>query len=843
MLQVVAAVGLTGYFSLRNGQKAVNQVAMQLRNEVTAHIQQQISNYIQTPQLVAQMNANAIHFEEISLQDASNLERRCWQQMALFQSLRPIAFSNVQGGIHAVDRLNDGTLVIRVIDASTGGKYHTYRTDDRGNRASLLEVNQTFDPRTRPWYRAAARASKPTWSEVYPYFSTDALAISAVQPLYETKTKKLLGVTNATLSLSQISQFLHTLKIGRSGQTFIVERSGNLVASSTTEKLFTLSSGKAKKQRLAATRSRDRITRLTAQYLQEHFSDLRRVKHSQQLDFEIGGERQLLQVTPFADAYGLDWLIVVIVPEADFMEHIEANTRIAILLCLGALLVATAIGMATSNWIAQPILRLSLASKSLAEKALTANLASGQLGQSVEANNIIELEVLAQAHSQMSTQLQGSFAALEKANEELELRVEQRTSELEKRTFQLQQAFDFEAMLKRITDKVRDSLDEGQILQSAVQELGLILKVDSCDTGKYNFEQSTSTICYEYITPGMPSAQGYVLLMTNLPEIHHQLLEGQPVQFCKLQSQARWGQKTLLACPIFDDQGVLGDLWLSRSKDAIFEDLEIRLVQQVANQCAIAIRQARLYQSAQAQVEELRELHQLKDDFLSTVSHELRTPISNMKLAIHMLKLGPEPVRFQKYLDILQAECNKEAALINDLLDLQKLEAERYSIFAGTIVLQDWIPALVEPFLSRAQSQQQTLQVDLSPELPPIVSDCNSLSRLLAELLNNACKYTAPGGGIRLQVHSASASIDADSNTTPLTIFAVSNEAEISDAELPRIFEKFYRVPQGDPWRQGGTGLGLALVQKLVEQLGGTLHVKSQAGWTTFTVALANLAE
>nr|WP_277874846.1 histidine kinase dimerization/phospho-acceptor domain-containing protein [Leptolyngbya sp. FACHB-16] len=101
---------------------------------------------------------------------------------------------------------------------------------------------------------------------------------------------------------------------------------------------------------------------------------------------------------------------------------------------------------------------------------------------------------------------------------------------------------------------------------------------------------------------------------------------------------------TTLACPIINDHSVIGDLWLYKAGEQCFEELEIRLVQQVANQCAIAVRQARLYQAAQLQVEELGRLNQLKDDFLSTVSHELRTPISNIKMATHMLEFILKPL-------------------------------------------------------------------------------------------------------------------------------------------------------------------------------------------------------
>ncbi len=113
-----------------------------------------------------------------------------------------------------------------------------------------------------------------------------------------------------------------------------------------------------------------------------------------------------------------------------------------------------------------------------------------------------------------------------------------------------------------------------------------------------------------------------------------------------------------------------------------------------------------------------------------------------------------------------------------------------------------------------------------------LVSDRASLERILAELLNNACKYTSAGGEIVVGV--------CDKSTEAATIFTISNPAEIPADQLPRIFEKFYRVPKGDRWQQGGTGLGLALVQKLVEQIQGTIRVESSRGWTTFTVVLPN---
>ncbi|MBD2077090.1 AAA family ATPase [Phormidium sp. FACHB-592] len=412
--------------------------------------------------------------------------------------------------------------------------------------------------------------------------------------------------------------------------------------------------------------------------------------------------------------------------------------------------------------------------------------------------------------------------------------------QVQERTAQLQRSLTFEATLKRITDKVRDSLDESQILQTTVEELAIVLGVDCCDAGIYDSEHQTSTIQYEYTT-SMDSIQGQVIQLDTMPDLYAQLLQGQDFQFCMIipETLRSKHQFAMLACPIVDNEGTLGDLWLFRPKEAAFSELEIRLVQQVANQCAIAIRQARLYQAAQTQVQTLEELNQLKDDFLSTVSHELRTPISNMKMAIYMLNQIPDPERQQRYLNILQYECAREAELINDLLDLQRLAVGTMSLNLETIQLQEWLPESLEPFYERTENRQQHLQVDIAPDLPPLTSDPASLSRIVAELLNNACKYTPPGEWIRIMIRIKAAMVGSQEPRYASLVISVSNSGvEIPVSELPHVFDRFYRVAGADRWKQGGTGLGLALVQKLVDHLGGTIRVESTTNLTCFTVEL-----
>jgi signal transduction histidine kinase len=221
---------------------------------------------------------------------------------------------------------------------------------------------------------------------------------------------------------------------------------------------------------------------------------------------------------------------------------------------------------------------------------------------------------------------------------------------------------------------------------------------------------------------------------------------------------------------------------------------------------------------------------------LSTVSHELRTPMSNMKLAIHMLRQSTGKQDQQsRYLNILQDECSRETDLINNLLDLQRLEAKALSSIIEKIDIHVWLPNQFVPFLERAEQRQQTLTWEIEETLEPLATDRRSLERIVAELVNNACKYTNPEGCIHIQA----ARTEADH----LQLAVRNSGPQIPPEELPRIFEKFYRVPSTDPWKQGGTGLGLALVQKLVEQLYGHIAVHSFPEYTEFLVTLPSLVE
>lgn len=431
VLQIFIAVGLTGYLSLRNGQKAVNNLAIQLQNEVSSRISQHLSSYLSIAPQLNQVNAHAIAMGTITPNNLTQMGHFFWQQRISF-NIGYVLFGTPTGKFSSIGNyFGDQRITFDTVNsqAYSDGRDYVYEMNNRGQITQLLYKSaEDYFFQKEGWYAAGATLGKPTWSQVYnwevePY----NLCIAASYPLFD-NNQKLMGVLGVEMRLSQLHDFLQKLKVSSSGKTFIIERNGLLIASSTDEQPFRIKPGE-KPQRLKITESQEPLIKATANYLDSQIKDLKTIKTIQQLNFSLKGHQQLVQITPWQDELGLDWLVVVVVPESDFIGEIDANTRTTILLCFGALILAIISGIYTTHYITQPILRLSSASKMIATSAQKG--LSGDLVQTrVEEPKIKELGVLARSFNQMSQELQDSFGALEQTNKVLEKRVEERTAQL-----------------------------------------------------------------------------------------------------------------------------------------------------------------------------------------------------------------------------------------------------------------------------------------------------------------------------------------------------------------------------------------------------------------------------
>ena len=435
VIQIFAAVSLVGYLSFKNGQRAVNDLAEQLIDRTSDVVDEHLKSYLSIPQTLNQINADAIRkgildvrVSAARLRHRKTLAKYFWDQMQTYD-LTYIGIGLTTGeGIGAANY--DGkTITIDDWTAKPPNNVYTYATDEQGNQTQV-NARWSWDNFSESWYTEPIAAGKPIWAKIVTgnYYPTGPyIAASASRPIYDAQNR-LLGMIATDIHLLKLSDFLHSLDVSQSGQVFLLERDGMLVASSGTEKPFTLVNQKV--QRLRAINSSNPMIQNIARHLQT-FNGFASITQDTDFQLEVQREQHFVHVIPWRDKYGLDWLLVVSVPKNAFMAQINANTHTTIALCLGALVVASVMGVFTSHWIVRPILRLNWASEAMA---------SGNLNQTVETSGIRELNTLSNSFNHMAGQLHESFTALEKSKEELEDRVEERTTELKNTLEELQRS-------------------------------------------------------------------------------------------------------------------------------------------------------------------------------------------------------------------------------------------------------------------------------------------------------------------------------------------------------------------------------------------------------------------
>lgn len=186
--------------------------------------------------------------------------------------------------------------------------------------------------------------------------------------------------------------------------------------------------------------------------------------------------------------------------------------------------------------------------------------------------------------------------------------------------------------------------------------------------------------------------------------------------------------------------------------------------------------------------------------------------------------------KLDQYLQIVREEWQREFDLVSDLLNFQSLESlTGEALPFSQINLKQWLPEIVSRFSEQAVRQGQILSCDISLDLSTLISHEPSLRRIIIELLTNACKHSPPDSWIALK---------ADIQGKIVVIKVTNTGVTIPPDQFHRIFEPFYRLTRHNLWNLSGTGLGLALVKKLVQVLGGEIQVSSQTGETAFTVSL-----
>jgi signal transduction histidine kinase len=219
-----------------------------------------------------------------------------------------------------------------------------------------------------------------------------------------------------------------------------------------------------------------------------------------------------------------------------------------------------------------------------------------------------------------------------------------------------------------------------------------------------------------------------------------------------------------------------------------------------------------------------REVDRMKTEFVALVSHELRTPLTSIKGYTDLIldgDAGEVGEEAREYLEVVQSNADRLVALVNDLLDLSRLESGRVQLKIEDVDLGDVVDVAIRTLREMIAAKDQTLAVDVDPALPPVRADRDKTIQIVTNYLSNAYKYTPAGGRLRIEVARAE---------THARVSVSDNGYGISAEAQQRLFTRFYRVDNSDTREIGGTGLGLSIVKAFVELQGGEVGVESEAG-------------
>ncbi|MEH2066198.1 MAG: ATP-binding protein [Nostoc sp.] len=867
ILQICGAVGLVGYLSYQNGQKAVNKLASQLESEICDRIEQHLDDYLTNPKQINQINLDAIELGLLNLSDFKTTGNYFWKQMQVFD-VGYNNFANPKGEFIGIERLDNGTLLINEVTEKHGiGKLYVYNTDQKGNRRQLQQV-KNYDPRAEAWYADAIKIGKPVWSQIYQWEDKpEILSISSSYPVYD-KTHKLVGVIGIDLILSQISNFLAKLNVERSGKTFILERSGLIVASSTSNPPYTIVNGKGKRR--SALDSQDSLIRLTTQSLIKRFGSLKSVVGKEQLSFTADGMRYFVQVKSWRDKLGLDWLIVAVIPEGEFMEQINANTRITILLCIVAFLVAIRIGILTARWVIKPILQLNASAKKIAQ---------GEWEQTSEIQRSDELGELAKSFEIMAKQLQASFSALSAKNAEMQV-LNEALSHSQSQLTQFLEAMPVGVLIidaegePYYTNKIgQQILGQGAIAEVSAEQLSEVYQAYLAGTdqlypsdrfpilralqGESARIDDMEIRCCEKITPievlGKPiydeSGNLAFAIATFFDISQRKQTENLLAEYNRT-LEAKVKKRTEEFQQLIEE--------LQSTQEELIKSQEIAAQEQQA-----AVREAA--RSAAANL--------AKSEFLANMSHELRTPLNAIlgfsQIMSRDYSLSNE---HQENLAIINRAGEHLLNLINDILEMSKIEAGRITLNCSSFDLIHLLKNLEEMLHLRAASRNLELLFEYTEDIPNYIeTDEHKLYQVLINLLENAIKFTDTGSvTLRVRLGTGDTSLREAAPTTssvhrwglgigdwglgtgeqeggsrgergnssfsPLPPNPQSLIFEIQDTgcgiapqEIGLLFEAFEQTEIGRKSQQG-TGLGLAISRKYVQLMGGDITVSSMPG-------------
>ena len=496
----------------------------------------------------------------------------------------------------------------------------------------------------------------------------------------------------------------------------------------------------------------------------------------------------------------------------------------------------------TRRYISRPLLKLQDSATAIAQGDLEAFIdtsSTDEIGSLAK-----DLDVMRDSIKQLFGELSDSKDKLEEYSRTLEQKVEVRTQELARSVEELK-------ALGEVSQAVSSTLNLQKVLATIVAHAAELSGTESgaiyeFDEASEEFQLRATHRMSEELIQAIQEAgvklgetalgwAGVNREAVQIPDI----LEEPTYPTSEIMKQE--GFRALLAVPLLREDRLIGGLVVRRRAPGQFQKETVDLLQTFATQSALAIQNARLFREIEAKGRELEIASKHKSDFLANMSHELRTPL-NAILGYTELILdkiyGEVPENIQEVLERVEKNGRHLLGLINDVLDLSKIEAGQLVLSLDDYSMKDVVHTVFTSVESLAAEKNLELKVSVSPEVAQGKGDQQRISQVFLNLVGNAIKFTE-AGEVR---------IEATASNDNFVVSVSDTGPGLSEADTQMIFEEFHQVDGSSTRKKGGTGLGLSIAKRIVEMHGGRIWVESTVGkgstfWFTLPVRVERQKE
>ena len=657
------------------------------------------------------------------------------------------------------------------------------------SRLAVDAVNSGKDRAAEPTFRNV-RAGSAWYGPVYfrkdtePYL-TIAIRRSANGP-----------VTVAEMNLKFVWDVVSRIKVGDAGKAYVVDSKGYLVADPDIALVLA-------KTDLGA------LPHVRAALDAPHAGAAMAAK-------DLYGTPVLTAEAPIES---LGWHVFVEQPVAEVYARLDAAIRRSLVLLVAGLVVSALVAAALARGMVRPI-------QTLGEGA--ARIGAGKLDQRIEVRTGDELEALAERFNQMSAQLRESYAGLE--------------TKVQERTAELQAALDQQTAISDILRLISESHTDIEPVMKAVAERSMALCAaeraavyllagdNLVPLGTFDALEGWRAGTLDVLPLTRASVAGRAVLdrsTVNVTDIEP-LVDGEFTD--SRDAQQRWGMRSVIAVPLLREASGYGAVALLRREPVPFTAAQSRLLETFARQASIAVDNVRLFREIQEKSRQLEIANKHKSDFLANMSHELRTPLNAIigfsEVLLERL-FGDINDKQDEYLHDIHSSGRDLLALINDILDLSKIEAGHMQLDAAPFDLPATLGNALVLIRERAQRHGIALSLQVEPGVGEVFADERKVKQIVVNLLSNAVKFTKDGGSVDLLARREPGRTMVSVRDTGVGIAPEDHAA---------VFEEFRQVGNDYTRKQEGTGLGLALSRRFVELHGGKLTLESELGkGSTFT--------